>query len=264
MKKLIFLILLFSSIKVISQVNYPNAKQHLKEFIAIQSLLAENRMEDLKTFCINYNYLAEASNDEIRLIKSMDVEYKENDIIAVITLKSGGENLVSYNYIEIFFMRDQNRKTSIFFSLDECKSIENIIQNTYEIGTQYNIVKSITDSAIKNEEFNVEEFNRYNFIVSPIKNPDEKIYLKASNFFRNQFIEGNPLCFAGPGKNLGIIIDYLEPIKHKVEEKYAYKMRISSFKLPDDVSKGNLEIEKFNVDFFMSLKNFNDRIWLDR
>jgi hypothetical protein len=255
MKKLIFLILLFSSIKVISQVNYPNAKQHLKEFIAIQSLLAENRMEDLKTFCINYNYLAEVSYDEIRLIKLMDGEYKENDIIALITLKTGGENPVSYNYIEIFFMRDQNGKTSIFFSLDECKSIENIIQNTYEIGTLYSFLPNNT----KYSGVNIEEIDRYNFIISPIKNPDQKRYINASNFYRNQFIKDNPVCFAGPGKNLGIILKYFEPIKDKVEEKYAYKMRIYSLKLPDAES-----LEKFNVDFFMSLKNFNDRIWLDR
>lgn len=252
MKKLIFLILLFSSIKVISQVNYPNAKQHLKEFIAIQSLLAENRMEDLKTFCINYNYVAEAKNDDTIFMK-LDVEttIKENDIQAMIIVRSGGKDPVSDNYIEIFFYRNQN----VSFSLDECKSIENIIQNTYEIGTLYTLLPNNA----KYTGVNIEEIDRYNFILSPIKNPDEKIYLKASNFFRNEFITGNPVCFAGPGKNLGIILKYPEPIKDKVEEKYTYKMRIYSLKLPDAEYK-----DKFNVDFFMSLKNFNDRIWLDR
>jgi hypothetical protein len=256
MKKLIFLILLFSSIKVISQVNYPNAKQHLKEFIAIQSLLAENRMEDLKTFCTNYNYVAEAKNDETLLMK-LDEEGTiiENDIQALITVKSGGKDPVSDNYIEILFGRVRNGVVDIYFNFDECKSIENIIQNTYEIGTLYSFLPNNT----KYTGVNIEEIDRYNFIISPIKNPDQKRYIKASNFYRNQFIKDNPVCFAGPGKNLGIILKYFEPIKDKVEEKYAYKMRIYSLKLPDAES-----LEKFNVNFFMSLKNFNDRIWLDR
>ena len=257
MKKLIFLILLFSSIKVISQVNYPNAKQDLKEFIAIQSLLAENRMEDLKTFCINYNYVAEAKNDETLLMKlDGDGTIKENDIQALIKVKSGGKDPVSDNYIEIFFGRVRNGEVDIYFNLDECKSIENIIQNTYEIGSLYTL---LPNSGTEYTGVNIEEIDRYNFILSSIKNPDKKTYLKASNFYRNEFITGNPVCFAGPGKNLGIILKYYEPVKDRVEEKYAYKMRIYSLKLPD--AEYN---EKFNVDFFMSLKNFNDRIWLDR
>jgi hypothetical protein len=255
--------LLFSSIKVISQVNYPNAKQDLKEFIAIQSLLAENRMEDLKTFCINYNYSVQASNDETLLLKfDVDGTRKENDIQALIKVKSGGKDPLSDNYMEILFLRDQNREINYFFSLDECKSIENIIQNTYEIGSPYTL---LPNSGTDYTGVNIEEIDRYNFILSPIKNPDKKKYLKASNFFRmDQFIEGNHVYFSGPGKNAYIELTYFEPFKHNVEEKYAYKMQIASWKLPDAVPEGKLNKEKFNVDFFMSLKNFNDRIWLDK
>jgi len=252
MKKLIFLILLFSSIKVISQVNYPNAKQDLKEFIVIQSLLAENRMEDLKAFCVKYNYVTETKNDETIFMKfDVDWKIKENDIHAMIIVKSGGKDPVSDNYLEIYFHQNYNG----FLSLDECKSIENIIQNTYEIGTLYTL---LPNSGTEYTGVNIEEIDRYNFILSPIKNPDKKVYLKASNFYRNEFMSGNPVCFAGPGKNMGIILkDFTD--KHKVEEKYVYKMAILSLKLIDAVYK-----EKFNVDFFMSLKNFNDRIWFDK
>lgn len=74
MKKLFFLILILSYSICFCQVanvnsnnSYPTAKQDLKEFLAIQTLLAENRIDDLKRFLIEYNYenLPNNENDDI-------------------------------------------------------------------------------------------------------------------------------------------------------------------------------------------------------
>ena len=263
MKKLIFLILLFSSIKLISQVNFPNAKQNLKEFIAIQSLLAENRMEDLKTFCINYNYVAIPDNDGIFLQK-LDVDglIKENDIHVMIFVESGGKNPYADNYINIIFFRGQTGKADYTFSLDECKSIENIIQNLYETGVTYTML-SAYDNYKKTNTMNVQKIDRYTYkIYSDDNDPSKISYDKASNFFRMDILnknKGDNIAFCGPGKTLFTEIMYIEPFKSDVDGKYRYKMQLASWKLEDSQTS-----EKFNVDFFMSLKNFNDRIWLDK
>ena len=262
MKKLLTIIFLLLNLSIFSQVNFPNAKQYLKEFIAIQSLLAENRMEDLKIFCINYNYLATPKNDEIVLYQlDLDGLINENDIQVGIFVKSGSGGVYADNYIQIIFFRNPNGKLDKTFSLDECKSIENIIQNTYQTGTPYTMLPS-ADSNIKTEGMNIEKIDRYNYILSSVKNPDKKTYLEASNFMRLEAIDKNKvnnIGFLGPGKAILTEIFYFEPIKSDIEGRYFYKMELGSW-----ISNEFEPKEKFNVDFFMSLKNFNDRIWLDK
>ena len=58
------------------------------------------------------------------------------------------------------------------------------------------------------------------------------------------------VAFFGPGEALYTEIMYFEPINSKEEGKYTYKMQLASFKKKDSQS-----IEKFNIDFFMSLNN---------
>ena len=263
MKKIIFLSLLFSCVKLISQVNYLNSKQDLKEFLAIQSLLAENRTDDLKTFFLNYNYIAIGDSDESMFMKlDLDGLTKENDIIPVITIMSGGKNEYADNYIEISFLKKQNDKSEILLSLEDCISIKKIIQNLCETGATYPML-SAYDKYKKTNIMNVQKIDRYTYkIYSDDNDPSKISYVKASNFFRMDTINKNKadnIAFFGPGKTILTEMFYFEPIESDVDGKYIYKMQLASWKLKDSQTS-----EKFNVDFFMSLKNFNDRIWLDK
>jgi hypothetical protein len=265
MKNLIFSLLLLSSINLISQVNFPTANQDLKELIAIQSLLAENRMEDLKTFLTDNNYLVISDDNQICL-KKIDIDglIKENDIHVLIYIRSGGKKPYADNYIQTFFYRESGAKIDMTFSIDECESIENIIQNTYTTGTPYTMLPSANSNIEYGEGVNVEKIDRYNFIISPKNNPNKKTYLKASNFFKLSALNqryGNNIAFFGPGKSLLTEIIFQKPMESESrgEGKYLYFIELAS-----QISDGVEAKDKFNVDFFMSLKNFNDRIWLDK
>ena len=52
-KKILLIIVIFIYTNTYSQVNFPNAKQCLKELLAMQALLAENRMDELKIFILS-------------------------------------------------------------------------------------------------------------------------------------------------------------------------------------------------------------------
>lgn len=262
MKKLIIFTLLFSCIKLISQVNYLNAKQDLKEFIAVQSLLTENRSDDLKTFFVNNNYISMDDSEKNMFMKlDSDGLIKENDIVPVLTVKSGGKNEYADNYIEIIFLKRQNNKSEILLSLEDCISIKKIIQNIYETGSTYPMLSAYEEYK-KTNNMNVEKIDRYTFKIYSDDDSSKISYVKASNFFRMAEIDKNKvnnIAFFGPGKIMLTELIYIEPVKSKVEGKYSYKMQIASWKLEDSETT-----EKFNINFFMSLKNFNDRIWLDK
>jgi hypothetical protein len=262
MKKLLTIIILLLNLSIFSQVNFPNAKQYLKEFLAIQSLLAENRTDDLKTFFLNYKYIAMGASEKSMFMKlDLDELTKDNDLIPVITVMSGGENEYVDNYIEITFFKKQNNKPQILLSLEDCISIKKIMQNLYETGATYPLLKAY-DKYKKTNSINIEKVDRYTYKIYSDDNPSKIKYEKASNFFRMAALDKNKVdnvAFFGPGKIMLTEMIYIEPVKSKVEGKYSYKMQIASWKLKDAEST-----EKIDVDFFMAIKNFNDRIWLDK
>ena len=122
---------------------------------------------------------------------------------------------------------------------------------------------SAYDNYKKTNTMNVQKIDRYTYkIYSDDNDPSKISYDKVSNFLRMDILnknKGDNIAFCGPGKTSFTEIMYIEPIKSDVDGKYRYKMQLASWKLEDSQTS-----EKFNVDFFMSLKNFNDRIWLDK
>lgn len=261
MKKLLTISFILLNASIFCQVNFPNAKQYLKEFIAIQSLLAENRNDDLKVFLVNYGYIGVPKNEGMFVKSDLNLIEKENDIIPALYIKSGGNNEYVDNYIEIVFLKKLQNNYSLEYSYDDAISIKNIIQNLYETGTLYTMLDPYSNYK-KTTSMNVEKIDRYTYKIYSDEKPQEIKYVKASNFFRMNAMDANKgdnIAFFGPGKIMLTEIIYIDPIKTKVEGKYSYKIQLASWKLKDVDST-----EKFNVDFFMSLKNFNDRIWLDK
>ena len=64
----------------IGQITYENGTQDLKKLIVMQTLLAENRIDDLSDFMLNNNYVAVADN---LYIDTSTYELEKGDIFSV-------------------------------------------------------------------------------------------------------------------------------------------------------------------------------------
>jgi len=102
----------------------------------------------------------------------------------------------------------------------------------------------------------VEKVDRYNLKISS-KMTEGTINVNASNFTLFPNNDKNKIYFLGPGKAAATIISHVHSFSE--DPKYNYSIEIASLK-----NESTEKEEVFNIDFFMSLKNFNDRIWLDK
>jgi len=236
-----------------TEIKYSYAKKDLKEFLAIQGLLTENRTEDLKIFLDKNNYRGGNSGGKITFYK-MDFNNmrKENEIYPVLTIKSGShpKEWVD-NSIEINFMKVVNGELSegAFHNYSSAILIQELIKKNISIGQQYDSFKELKN--MKDVKF--EEIDRYTYRItlSNDKGDQERIF-KASNFFQLNEM----LLFSGPGKAAVTQLFFSKPIGEK--NKYLSSMIIRSLRYNNPDEK-----LPFSIDFFMSLKNFNDRIWAD-
>lgn len=256
-KKILLILMLFIYTNIYSQVNFPNAKQCLKELLAMQALLAENRMDELKIFILNnnYQYLDETYFCKYDLLNPP----KENDVIPVVTISNiVNQNKLFYdNYIEIVFIKIKNNKQELVENKEDLQAIEGIIKNQYDIGSPYFLLKSYTNDNIPNEMV-VEKVDKYHLKISSTK-AEGTTNVNASNFtlFPNNDI--NKVYFLGPGKAAATLISHVHSFSD--DPKYNYSIQIASLRNSNEDAEKE---EVFNIEFFMSLKNFNDRIWLDK
>ena len=235
-----------------NEIKYSFAKEDLKEFLAIQALLSENRMEDLKSFFIKRGYQTSNNGDKITLYK-MDINNMRelNEIFPVITIQSGkySKEWID-NSIQIMFMKvvKDDLKKGTFHSKSNAIKIQNLIKENIDIGQRYSMFKDLKN--LNQEGFVFEKIDRYTSKITS-ENNSERIF-KASNFFKLNEM----LLFSGPGKTAVTQLYFDEP--YGENDKYICEISIRSLKYnsPDEKSP-------FNLNFFMSLSNFNDRIWED-
>jgi hypothetical protein len=256
-KKILLILVVFIYSNNYGQVNFNNAKQYLKELIAIQSLLAENRLDDLKVFFAKYGYVGVPNSKNI--FAKMDLNAVENDVLPAVIINSGATDIYVDNFIEIIFIKKGKDDYLYDYSYGDAVTIEKTIKNQYETGLLFTMLDAL-DNYKKKGSVNVEKVDRYTYKRYSDEKPDEIYYSKASNFSSIPSKDESHIAFYGPGKTMLTEIIYQPPIKGvNVEGNFSYKLTLASWKLQDPDSS-----EKFNVDFFMSLKNFNDRIWLDK
>jgi hypothetical protein len=255
-KNFILIFFLLLSNWIYSQISYPNAKQYLKEFLAIQALLAENRMDDLSTFFANNNYVGQ---EDLFMKLNENLDISDEYIIPGIRIRSGGKNDYADNYLEIIFFKQTANGITVSLSIQEVTDIKNIIQSLYETGLPYPMIEAYGNYK-KTNHINVEKIDRYKYKIYSDKSPKDIHYIIASNFFNMSAINKNlknQIAFYGPGKSLYTQITYFEPIDSNIPGKFHYNMHLAS------VINKHSKSDKFNVDFFMSLNDFNDRIWTD-
>lgn len=263
MKKFVILILLVYSKIIYSQTNDSLIKNCLKEVLVAQSLLAENRNEDLVLFLAKNNWVPVTNtNKEIIYSKSIDT-ISNTGLISVfqrIKILSQNQQEGFYNkYIVLDFLNEKNE--DMCFTKFECNNLLNKVKRTYELGMAYEYFQSLANS--KQENMIITKIDRYNFSVENIKSPEkEKVIYKCSNFMGAEMfgLPENYHLFKGPGKNSGIILSYKYDFPCP-EDKDNYRPSIVFLTVIGNSADQNKQ--NFDIDFFMGLNNFNDRIWDD-
>jgi hypothetical protein len=251
MKKVFLLFIFLSQTNSFSQINYPDSKQYLKEFIAIQTLLAENRLDDLKSFLIEYKWYPIPERDEFTFGKA-ESQLNENDVFPLIRIESRAEKGLSDKYLVVIFRKYNPSNPKV--SLEEGHRIQYLIKHLYELGLTLSILESLNTK----KNITVEKIDRYTYKVSPIENKNYSQIFKASNFIDANLSNEISHFYAGPGNIKCTILTYDDLIKVDSDgvDNYMVRMQLSSV-LPDT------KHDKFDINEFMNLKEFNDRIWLD-
>ncbi len=252
----------FLSFSLIAQENFYT--QTLKELIAIKTLLAENRISDFSEFTEKYKYINTNNFEDGRalFIKPSYLEDKSEDY--------NKDNLIvgflmgDDRFLPFVTKTNDDGTYSIEISKLERHNILVRLIESIQVGMPYNMFKEMKDSFLNNPDFikkmDFENISRYKFRGGPKDKVSDWQTYTASNF--TSFLSDETtliFTFFGPGK-----IDFIS-IKVPKHNDADWNDKVSAFFLIEaiKISDSYADKEPFNIPFFMSLKNFNDRIWLD-
>lgn len=238
--------------KLNDEIKYTFVKQDLKEFLTIQALLSENRMDELIEFLDENNY-AFFEGERDRGLQYFKNRNNLNEVVPIVIIQSGKneEGFIDNSLLIYFGFNDKNTVQWTYSSLD-AQTISHLFRSSIDIGYMFPMFEGI----ITNETLDVETIDRYTKKLIPKKNPEFAKIVKASNFY--SFEEWpNDIFFAGPGKTNFTVIKFNSHLKN--DNGNMANIFIKSGKLEDPSSE-----KPFNLDFFFNLKNLNDRIWLDK
>ena len=242
---------------------YDNALEHVKDIIAIQSLLAENRFDDVENYFNNNGYsLLEGGN----YVKTSDINQDKNFalLIKIESLNSNnrynvlGETTENYIYamvaslnkeqIEIIQLREDVifefiRTIPSGFSKEQLDKWEKEKPFSNGIGWKWTNDKTLCYINNENEDcFILSNFWHIPFNVLP------KDY--GDTYF------ANPILYSGMGKNGGLSIEFF---RETLNNKGTFSMIVKSLVNDGENSK---KID-FNLDMFKAIQGINDVIWSD-
>lgn len=235
------------------EINYSNAKEDLKEFLAIQALLSENRMNELINFFDENNYYS-VPGLETPTYSKIKIDSKSTEIHSMIQIESGKfPDAYVDNSLSIYFNIKPNEDSPILYPNEKnALLIQQYIRNEMESGLPYSIF-----TQMNLEELGLEKIDRYT-VRDINKDKYGKLNVfKASNFINTPGYD-DEVTFYGPGKTSWTVVMFDKPVPLNNDGAYLCKITIASG-TPDPQKN----ITPFNLKFFMGLKNFNDRIWLD-
>ena len=257
-----------------TNISYSLGKEHLKEILTLQSLLAEDRIDEMFEMMGKFGYIPVPNNKNVFWKNSINNDITENEIQPIIFIKNLGNNDSFYeNYLQVSFSLTKKTSNGIERTLRvnyrQAAQMYNIIYTLFPIGNSYNSLKNTYNESLGlGEGMTMEWVDRY---TVKINSPEETSIYKASNFSKlSPFIkktEGyETFVFEGPGKAESTLI-YLKNFSDKPEfEKGEYSVPNLTFMSSISNVLKTFKPESrnpFNIDFFMSLENFNDRIWRD-
>ena len=258
-----------------TNISYSNGKEDLKEILVLQSLLAENRVDEMFKMLGKFGYIPFPDIENTYWKNTNNPNYTENEMTPVIFIKNLGSTGVFYeNYLKVWFnliikdnVSSQLSSTGIV-PYKQAVRMQNLINiQLYPIGNQYKYLKSSWDGMGLPEDTTKEWVDRYTLKIT---SPKLTSIYKASNFstlpigMRQK--EGfTTFLFNGPGKAYNTTMD-IQVLTVYPNDKSKYWAPVINFasSVTDMFKTFKPESRQpFNIDFFMSLENFNDRIWYD-
>ena len=256
-----------------TNINYSNGKEDLKEILTLQSLLAEDRIDEMFEMMGKFGYIPVPNNKNIFWKNFINNDITENEIQPVIYVKNLGSNDNFYeNYLQVLFSLTIKTSNGIERTLrvnyKQAAQMHNIAITLFPIGNSYNSLKNnFNESLGLGEGMTMEWVDRY---TVKINNPKKTSIYKASNFSKLSPLlkktEGyKTVIFEGPGKAESTSI-YLKDFSNDPNDTGEYSVPNFTFmsSISDIFKTFKPESrDPFNIDFFMSLENFNDRIWRD-
>lgn len=252
MKKIFLLtVLIFTSKSSIAQEAFYT--KTLKELIAFETLIKENRISDLNKLIDESLYMG-LENNSFGKFKIID-ETVPDDMFVIFQITDDN------NLKVIIGKTDENNSPKFKMTKAERNNIWSDFFSVIEVGLPYGLYEDITEQLEddKGDSLQFEKISRYEHRHKVDGKYDWKTN-KASNFttmFSNE--KAIFYTFFGPGQILKI--DIIVP---KDDDK-GWNDEVSPFFYV--TATGLLESQTIpppiNIPFFMSLKNFNDRIWID-
>ena len=244
-------VLIFTSKSSIAQEAFYT--KTLKELIAFETLIKENRISDLNKLIDESLYMG-LENNSFGKFKIID-ETVPDDMFVIFQITDDN------NLKVIIGKTDENNSPKFKMTKAERNNIWSDFFSVIEVGLPYGLYKDITEQLEdeKGDSLQFEKINRYEHRHKVDGKYDWQT-TKASNFttmFSTE--ETRAISFLGPGQLSHI--DILLP----TDDDKGWFDEVSPFFYV--VGRELLESQSIpppiNIPFFMSLKNFNDRIWID-
>lgn len=252
MKKFsVTILFILFTLSIYAQKNFYT--EFLKEIIVARTLIAENRISEFSEFLDEKSYVSVKENifskfslvDEPHIFDVGFIIRDNNDLLAFISKKGDDGIQFEISKRELFLI---------------WKELFESIQTGLPYSVFIDLKQQLEEENKVTQKMNFEIINRYEFRAGDKNKPNEWETYKASNFTtmmsNDKFLY---YTFLGPGK-----IDYINLIFNKYsEENWEDNVEVVFLVQAVQITEDYIETEFLNIPFFMSLKNFNDRIWQD-
>ena len=252
---------------------YQEAEEEIKEWIIIQSLLTENRYDEVENFLSDNNYFLQDDQSYFKISEkyiSQDNSQMWLNIAKTLRIETGAASKFkdedyadNLTIIELILVND------CFNNISDLKEyITEMIYNKMNLGLPFNMFTSYKLSMERSRnviegKFIINEIDKYNFeIINKEKN--ESIRFNASNFYmlpdemQPEDKSITKILYRGLGLNSGLMFNLVEK-ENETNQMGKLQIIIASWRNNKELSNR----KKFNLRMFDAIPGLNDIIWDD-
>ena len=252
---------------------YQEAEEEIKEWIIIQSLLTENRYDEVENFLSDNNYFLQDDQSYFKISEkyiSQDNSQMWLNIAKTLRIETGAASKFkdedyadNLTIIELILVND------CFNNISDLKEyITEMIYNKMNLGFPFNMFTSYKLSMERSRnviegKFIINEIDKYNFeIINKEKN--ESIRFNASNFYmlpdemQPEDKSITKILYRGLGLNSGLMFNLVEK-ENETNQMGKLQIIIASWRNNKELSNR----KKFNLRMFDAIPGLNDIIWDD-
>ena len=131
-----------------TEINYSNGKEDLKEILTLQSLLAEDRVDEMFKMMGKFGYIPIPNSENAYWKYTIDNNINENEMEPIIYIKNLGSNNNYYeNYLQVFFslIVKDNLSSGVSRTLKvnykQAARMNNLFYNLFSFGNNYRTLK---------------------------------------------------------------------------------------------------------------------------